>query len=349
MKKYTFFNLFILIFIITSCVENASETEQSIDTERISVKTYQLDQHNRVTSVIGTGILSTNSEVQYSFKIGGVIEKILVEEGDQIRKGQLLAAINTTEINAAYQQANLGFEKAERDFNRVSNLYKEKVATLEQLQNAKTAIDIAKEQLETVRFNKKYTSIYATSNGFVTRKLGNVGEIIGGGMPVLVVNEPTNNEWVLKMGISDKEWALIETGNSADVILDAYSERVLKGTVLRKSLAADLQSGSFQIEISVNCKDLEPALGMFGKAKISTNKTKSTTKLPYDALIEADGNSAFVFVPLPKGKVRKQAIEIESFDNDFVHVKNGLQNIKEVVLTNSAFLNENSIIQVINQ
>lgn len=349
MKTNTSFFLFILIFMISSCGHDDKEAKLNDETERIAVKTYRLDQRNRSTTVSATGLLSTDGEVKYSFKIGGVIEKILVDEGDPVRKGQLLATINTSEIDAGYQQAKLGLEKAQRDLERVTNLHKEKVATLEQLQNTRTAYDIAKEQLEAVKFNRKYTSIYALNDGFVTRKLGSVGEIIGGGMPVLAVNEPTNNEWVLKIGISDKEWALIENGNKADVTLDAFPGKVLSGTVLRKSLAADLQSGSFQIEIAVNCKDIEPALGMFGKAKIRTNSSRNTIAIPYDALIEADGSNAFVFVPVSNGKVRKQPIEIESFDNDFVHVKNGLQNIKEVVLSNSAFLNENSIIQVTNQ
>jgi hypothetical protein len=97
----------------------------------------------------------------------------------------------------------------------------------------------------------------------------------------------------------------------------------------------------------VKCEGISPALGMFGIAKIKTNKTQKYQSIPYDALIEADGKIAYVFVPLPNGKVKKQAIEIADFDNDKVNVKSGLENVTEVVLTNSAFLNSNSIITII--
>lgn len=101
-------------------------------------------------------------------------------------------------------------EKAKRDLKRVSNLYNDKVVTLEQLQNTKTAFDIAQKQLEVVAFNKQYAYIYALNSGFVTKKIANEGEIIGNGLPVLAINENTNGAWLLKVGMSDKDWAMIE-------------------------------------------------------------------------------------------------------------------------------------------
>jgi hypothetical protein len=166
-------------------------------------------------------------------------------------------------------------------------------------------------------------------------------------MPVFAINENIKDSWVLKVGLSDKDWASVEIGNKASIILDAYPDKILTGTIFRKSLAADIGSGSFQVEIKVNCEGISPALGMFGKAQIETNKSQKYQSIPYDALIEADGNKAFVFVPMPNGKVKKQAIVIADFDNDKVNVKSGLEGINEIVLSNSAFLNSNSIITII--
>jgi RND family efflux transporter MFP subunit len=241
----------------------------------------------------------------------------------------------------------LGLEKAERDLQRVTNLHKDKVATLEQMQNTRTAYEIAQKQLEVVAFNKQYAYIYASNKGFVTKKIANEGEVIGSGMPVLAINENTNGAWLLKVGLSDKDWAMVSVGNTAQIVFDAFPNKVFAATVFRKSLAADMGTGSFQVELKVNFQGVNPAIGMFGKTTISTNAKQKYQSIPYDALIEADGKRAFVFVPLPSGKVRRQAIEIESFDNKEVRVKSGLENIDEIVLTNSAFLNENSIITII--
>lgn len=118
-----------------------------------------------------TGYLSTQDEMRLSFKTGGVIDRILVSEGDKVKRGQLLATTKSTEISAQVQQVQLGVQKAERDYQRVLNLYNDSVATLEQLQNAKTGLEIARQNLSQASFNQQYSKIYATQDGFVIRKM----------------------------------------------------------------------------------------------------------------------------------------------------------------------------------
>lgn len=339
--------LALLALNLISCKEEKQEENKLTNNETIAVKIYQLKQSEGAINIACTGLLTTENEAKYAFKIGGIIDRIYVSEGEFFKKGKLLASLKTDEIEAGFMQAKLGRDKAERDLQRITNLYEDSVATLEQLQNTKTAFEIAQKQLEAIQFNKEYAFIYAANDGFVTKKVANEGEIVSGGMPILAINEDVNDSWLLKVGLSDKDWALLEIGNKAEIKLDAYPDRVLTGTVFRKSLAADMGTGSFQVEIKVNCDEITPALGMFGKATIQTNKTQQYQSIPYDALIEADGKMAFVFVPLPDGKVRKQSIEIAHFNSVDIHVKSGLENTKEVVLTNSAFLNSNSTITII--
>ncbi len=347
MNYKTQFSAIFLALSLVACNENNNQSSTLPDTKTISVKTVKLQQSKGTIKVSSTGMLTTENEARYAFKIGGVIDEIFVNEGQFFNKGSLLAKLKTNEIDAGYTQAKLGLEKAERDLQRVTNLYADKVATLEQLQNTKTAYEIAQKQLDLVAFNKEYAYIYANSNGFVTKKLANQGEIIGGGMPVLAINENESNNWLLKVGLSDKDWAMVKLNNTAQIALDAFPNKVFEASVFRKSLAADMGTGSFQVELKVNFNGFNPAIGMFGKASIHTNSIQNYQSIPYDALVEADGKTAFVFVPLPNGKVKKQAIEIENFDNQVVNVKSGLENVVELITSNSAFLNENSSITII--
>jgi RND family efflux transporter MFP subunit len=335
-----------LVTMATACQPEKEQASESFAAEVIAVKVFPVQSTNGKHTITATGLLSTQREAMYSFKTPGIIDKIYVEEGEFFRKGKLLASLKLTEITSGEMQAQLGMEKARRDFERAQNLYTDSVATLEQLQNAKTALNIAEKQLEVVAFNRQYAYIYAEKEGFVRKKIANEGEIVGGGTPVLAINEQSQNIWDLKVGLSDKDWALVEVGNQAEVVLDAFPGRVLRGTVFRKSLAADQGTGSFQVEINVQADDLKPALGMFGKVKIDTDRAVPYTAIPYEALVEADGKHAFVFVPLANGKVRKQSVIVESFNAQEVRIGSGLENIEELVLTNTAFLNENSLIKI---
>ena len=342
-----FLALLAATMFLSACEEPAKQAANSFSAEIIAVRTYPLQNAEQNLSIVATGMLSTENEAKYSFKIGGVIEKVFVSEGQFFKTGTLLASLKINEIDAGFVQARLGAEKAERDLNRIKNLYKDSVATLEQLQNTRTAYEIAKKQLEAVAFNRSYAYIYATTDGFVTKKLASDGEVISSGSPVLAINEAKSNTWLLKVGLSDREWAVIETGDQAIIELDAYPNTPIKAKVFRKSQAADRASGSFQVELQLENTNLKLALGMFGKAFIATQKKNTYQSIPHEAIVEADGKSAFVFVPLQGGKVKKQAIEIAEFDNKEARVKSGLEGVQEVVLSNSAFLNENSSIKII--
>jgi multidrug efflux pump subunit AcrA (membrane-fusion protein) len=178
--------------------------------------------------------------------------------------------------------------------------------------------------------------------------MANEGEVVAPGYPVFAINESSgNNDWTLKLGVTDKEWAAIAIGKIASVTIDAFPGKIFSATVFRKSQAADPNSGSFQVELKLVMNGIRPAIGMFAKATIQTDEQKKLPTIPYDALIEADGNTAFVFVPDGSSKVKRIPVIIESFDNGQVYIKSGLENINEVIVSNSAFLNEKSIINII--
>jgi multidrug efflux pump subunit AcrA (membrane-fusion protein) len=164
--------LIVLFFAIAliSCKQEKTEESTIKNSEIIAVKTYELKPAEKNIIVKSTGLLTTENEAKYSFKIGGVIDHIYVSDGESFRKGKLLAKLKTEEIDAGFEQAKLSFEKAERDLIRLTNLYKDSVVTLEQLQNTQTAYEISKKQLQSVAFNKEYAFIYAINDGFVTKK-----------------------------------------------------------------------------------------------------------------------------------------------------------------------------------
>ena len=315
--------------------------------EIIAVRVSPVQQSTSVENIHVSGMLSVARESRLGFKIGGVIGKIMVSEGDMFKKGQTLATLNTTEITAQTEQARIGLEKAQRDYDRVQSLYNDHAVTQEQWQNAKTALDAAKKNLDIATFNRRYATIIADSDGFVAKKIANEGEVLAPGAPVLAIGETgTKADWIIKAGVSDTEWSSLQLNQRATVQFDAFPGRSFDAFISRKARAADLASGSFVVELTVKFRNENVALGMFAKATIAANAPRTATTIPYDALIEANGNEAFVFVPNGNGVVKK-TITIESFNQNSVIVRSGLENVREIVVSNSAFLNEQSQISII--
>lgn len=350
-----FAGLAILSFMVQSCANKSNATTKTTATlpqrgEAVAVKVATIQQTTTSDNINASGLLTTSNEGRLGFKIGGVIQKIMVKDGEFFRKGQTLATLNTAEIDAQTEQAQLGLEKAKRDFSRASNLFRDSVATLEQVQNAKTGVDVAQKSLDVASFNRRYATIIATTDGFVVKKIANEGEVIAPGTPVLAIGETgTKADWIVKAGVSDAEWSALRLNQRATVQFDAFPGQTFEAFISRKARAADLASGSFVVELTVRLREFRNenvALGMFAKATIAADAPRTATTIPYDALIEANGNEAFVFVPNGNGVIKK-AITIESFNQNVVVVRSGLENVREIVVSNSAFLNEQSAITII--
>ena len=338
----------IVIVLLQACNGEATEKQPAINSEAIPVKLLPVSQDTTSNMINASGLLSTENEARLSFKINGIIEKVFVKEGDHVRKGQLLATLKSAEIAAQVQQVQLAAEKAQRDYQRANALFRDSVATLEQLQNAKTGVDIAKQNLQQVLFNQEYSRIYAAADGFIVKKMGNEGELANPGSPILFMNTVSHlSPWVLKIGLSDKEWTAIEVGNKATVIVDAFPARSFNGTVSKKSIAADAASGSFQAEVQVDFGNQQPAIGMFGTASILPSHSSVGFSIPYEALLEANGKKGFVFVSDDKRTVTKVAVTISGISNNVVYIEDGLQGHAYVVTSGSPYLDNNSVINTI--
>ncbi len=347
-KNYLFSGVIATLFLFASCKEGQKATNALGEPDIIPVKISSMSLLEIPDHISATGLVGTEDEARYAFKIGGVISRILVEEGQFFKKGQLLATLNSTEISAGLAQSSLGVEKAERDYARAVNLYKDSVFTLEQLQNTKTALDVARKGRESTAFNERYSKIYAASDGFVSKKTANEGEVVGEGMPVLFVNSiQQHNSYILKVGVTDREWAIVRQGQTAKVTLDGYEGRKFDAVVFRKSQAADRELGSFQIELRLSLNGVRPAVGMFGKAEIATQQDESVMVIPYGSLVEADGDKGFVFTTAGTNRVKKVPVNILRFDNEKVYLRDKPEGVGQIVISNSAYLNEQSIIKII--
>jgi RND family efflux transporter MFP subunit len=337
-----------LTILFAACKTEANKKETlPTSGEAIPVMLAAVGSSTGSHSIETTGLLSTEDESKPSFKIGGVVESVMVDEGDFVKKGQVLATLKNTEIASQVSQVSLNVQKAQRDYQRALNLYKDSVVTLEQLQNAKTGLDIAEQALSAAAFNQQYARIYAPADGFVVRKLLGAGEIAGPGTPVFVLNHvAANSSWILRCGVTDVEWASVAVGDKATVSLDAFPGKKFDATVSKRSLAADPSSGSFSIEMKVSLNGSKPAAGMFGKANIIVGQSFTAVTIPYAALLEADGDRGYVFITTDMKTVKRIPVQLGNIYQDKVEILSGLEQQQYVVVSGSAYLNDQSTIVV---
>ncbi|MEO6286241.1 MAG: efflux RND transporter periplasmic adaptor subunit [Dyadobacter sp.] len=330
------------IFAMTACREEkkAEETDTTIPVKIISSSAL-----SQAQAVETSGLLASENEAHLSFKIGGIINSVLVKEGDRVRKGQVLATLNTTEIAAQMAQAEENFLKAKRDAQRTQNLYRDSVNTKEQLENSQTSLTLAEKQLEIVRFNLSQAKIISRADGVVIQKLQNAGEQVEGGTPVLFISSTSQKDWVIKCGLTDKDWARLKGGEKTDIIFDAYPQ-TFTGSVKSLSQGSDVVSGLYQAEIRLDKQDAKMANGLFAKVSIYPKEKTNMVSIPVDALIEGENDTAFVFIA-NGSKAHKKQVKIAFLEGDKAFILSGVDAGAKVIREGSAYLAEGSDIKII--
>jgi RND family efflux transporter MFP subunit len=335
----------IFVSLFTACKQEKT-AETIVNSDTIPVRIASIHQELLQQLIEASGQFTTEDETFLSFKIGGIIQQIYVREGDNVKQGQLLAKLNPTEINAQVEQAAIALEKAQRDFNRAEKLYLDSVATLEQLQNSKSALSMAKQQYQVAGFNQQYTEIRASVKGIVLKKLAQEGQIVGPGTPILQVNGAGQSPWILKVFVSEADWSSIRKGDPA-IVMSNGSTSPLSGHVQSLSEGVDPLTGT----LWVNIKTDQPinnkiAAGIFGKAMITPGIAKKGWRIPYDALLESEGNKGFVFTTRDGKTALKIPVQIGQIEDGYVTITSGLENDSSIIYAGNAYLNHQSLISI---
>lgn len=337
-----------VVVVFIGCSHKNNSTDK-VD-ESIPVALQKITLSAVAGSVQAGGYFTTDDEAMLSFKIGGILQTVFVKEGDKIKKGQLLASLDKTEISAQVAQAQLALQKAERDFNRVKALYSDSVATLAQYQDAKTGLEMAQQQLQIAKFNLSFADIRATSEGYILHKMVNPGQIVGPGMPVLQTNGAGNANWYLKIGVSDFEWSAISLGDAAEITTDLPGNAVISGKVVRKSEVVDLYSGTFSIDIKPEqSMKNSVASGMFGKARVHLAQKRNAWLIPYESILDGDGLTGFVFVTNDQKTSKKVRVHIQEITPAGAVISSGLEGCSYIITRGSAYLQDGSAISVIGE
>lgn len=333
---------FLFLIAMLGCKEIKPET-QKVDAS-IEVSVVSPEPVLCQKKVRAVGILSSKSQLKLSFKTGGIIQTMLVDEGEDVSEGQVLARLNLSEIESMVGQAKLAMEKAQRDYDRAKNLYRDSVATLEQLQNAETALDYSRTNMNIAEFNLKYSVIKAPAKGKILKRLYEENEMVAPGYPVFYFGS-SESEWVVRCSIADKDIVSIQDGDSVSVAFDAYPNNLFSGIVTEIATIADPYTGTFEIEITIPKPDEKLVSGFIATVEIISSEKKPLFKLPINAMISID-NQNVVLVEVKDGRARKRVLKLSFVDNENLLLCNDSIADCLFVSEGGGFINDNDSVRI---
>lgn len=331
------------LLLLFSCTENP---EVKTETAAIPVKLDSVKVKKIQVPIRTSGILAPVSQMKLSFKTGGIIAKIFVDEGERVKQGQLLAQLNLREIEARMSQAESAFEKARRDFERVEKLSTDSVATIEQFQNARTGLEIARADWQVAKFNWEHSSVKAPLAGSILSRLAEENEMAAPGQPIFIFGV-SGQEWLVRVGVTERDLLKITRNDSARVTFDAYPDLVFLAQVSEIAEAAQPLNGMFEVELIIRKNQLPLKAGFIAKVEIIPSQTEEHYVIPIEALIEADEEGAYVYTPsVALDSVKKLPVQIAFVFGEEVAIRHGLENTAQVITIGAPYLSDDSKILV---
>ena len=336
----------VLLVLTAFALVSGSVAADSMDA--IAVTVAQVKHEQRSQAIRNSGRISHKNEMRLSFKTGGLIEQINVEEGDEVAAGQILAALDLEEINAQQERAASNFKNSAADLERFSKLHADALVSLQVKQNAQLANDSAAAELQIANFNKKLSVIRAPADGRILKRFVESSELVQPGQPVLLLASRKQGS-VVRVGLIDQDIVKVGVGDPANIILDAYPGRKFTGKVSEVALSTDSNAGTFEVEILIDDQGFSLRSGLIARVEIIPVSGDLQYYVPIESVFRAENGLASVFVlDQHKNVVNEVSVEIVEFLHDELAVRGSLKASDKVIKLGAPYLTDGNAVSIID-
>ncbi len=312
---------------------SADEPQKAGVVRPLSVRIATVGALDQVPEIQVVGTALWRVETPLGFTSAGQIVRVTVNEGDRVRRGQLLSVLDTTSIQAELVAAEAEARRAGSDAARLSTLFKQGWVTKARLEAAQAGAQSSAAAVKARRFALDTARIVAPSDGVVLARLAEPTQVVAAGSPVITFGEARAG-FVFRAPLNDRLAASIAIGSPATVVFQALGVEPMQGRVQEIGGKANRATGTFDVEIALP-SDPRVRSGMIGTARLLASSATATRKrqVPPAAIITPRAGEALVYVLDSKNVARLRKVRIGEATDGGVDVISGVGTGDRVVLS----------------
>ncbi|HPI47115.1 MAG TPA: efflux RND transporter periplasmic adaptor subunit [Hyphomonadaceae bacterium] len=318
----------LLAFTAAGCTpgEQKAEAAKSQAVAPVEVEVYRIAQTQQAGVLRASGLVAYKSETLLSFGVPGRIETLLVDDGARVYAGQTLATLRRTSVGADPAESEIVRQTAQQTFDRVSRLHAAGAASQADLDNARLALERARE----------IVSVVAPATGVILRRDAERGQMVTAGQAILQLGEDRTGI-IVRAQLSSVDVSQVRVGDVAQVNIAGRERRSGKVSQVSPKMAANM--GTFEVEVRLDDpKDLksgEVAEVLIAAKPVVGQVEKFRYLIPAISLIDARSDQGMVYVVDAAGKATRRSIQTEGVTDAGVVVISGLQP-GEAIITRGA-------------
>jgi RND family efflux transporter MFP subunit len=304
----------------------------------VAVRTVTLESEARPSSEEVVGTVRAKLQAVIEAKVSGRIEAFLVAPGQTLQAGDLIAQLDSHEIQARLDQALAMREQATRDLERGRELFAKKITTQADFDAVQAHERVAAGSAKEIETMLGYTKVVAPFDGIVTRKLADVGDLATPGKPIAEMEDPSALRF--EADVPEALIGALKLGAELPVRVGALRGEI-KGTVVEVAPVADPASRTFLVKLDLPPKDGLRS-GQFGRVLVPTGKTNNIW-VPASALI-VRGQVESVFVAA-NGHAQLRLVRTGKHTDAEVEILAGLSRDEKVITEGAGELRDGQPIQ----
>jgi len=314
-----------------------AEPQATIQAAVVEIKTVQVPVRVEVT-----GQVTAIFQATLSSRIQGTIDKLLVREGTQVSKGQILIQLDNRDVQADLARASAEVENAKAQFDRMKTLYPQEAVSKQEMEYASRTYKVAEANRKAVLAQLSYTVVKAPFDGTITEKKVEAGELASPGQPLLKMED--SRQLRLEATVAEGDLKSVSLGDKIPILIDALGTQALRGVVSQILPAGDPQTHTFMVKVDL---PITPGLksGMFGRLQLVKGVTQ-TMLVPASVIVQR-GELTSVFVVDPDKIGRLRWVKVGRWFDKQREILSGV-NVGERVLLEGARGVDGAPVQIVN-
>ncbi len=338
--------ILMVTFTLAACIQGEKDqAEDNEDKEEIAipVETNLVTVGSITAFYPSTTTLEAEQEASVVAKVGGIVEKYYVEEGDLVKAGQPLVQIESDRLRLELKRSEANLNKLKNDLNRQKAIYKRNLVSSESYEKLMFEYDSEKASYELSKLELTFATVLAPIDGVISKRHVKVGNMVTMNEAVFHITDFSPLHAVIY--VPEKELYKIALKQVVQIQVDARNNKVFDGFVKRISPIVDADSGTFKVTIEVNDDDQILKPGMFGRLQIIYDTHLNSLLIDKNAVITEDAISS-VFV-IRDSRAIKQNIKVGFINDISIEVLSGLKDGDVIVTTGQNSLKNDSLIEIL--
>lgn len=302
------------LYLLTLVLASSICLAKNVETTEVVVEPYK-------NSISRTGKLAFKNTLLLSFKTNGYLKTLTVDDGDAFEKGQILAALDTTELKADKDAKFAQLIQAKREVTRSKKLLAKNLSSQQAVDLAQTQVETARSAYHVALYNLEKSIIKVPFKGVVLERYTDLGELQVPGKSVLRVAAIEDN-WVVKVALTGSEINQVKLGQAVTVTLPNKGK--IKGQIAKIPAIANTDGNLFIIDVLLADLDLArgAVAGQIADVNIEFSSSDFVYRLPIDALINVndDGKAVILTQNASGSAYTHQFFNIHKIDNQYIYL-----------------------------